>query len=188
VNEQEQCMHIIHVFKSVSPGIPIIVVADRTSENFVVSVLRADAWDFFKEPAYQTQIADSFRQALLSTYDGGLSVGDDHPIWRTLKYIDEHLTEQISLGKAASLSDMSVSCFQRSFKRAVGLSFNKYVNTLRISKARKLLRDHRRSISNIASACGFTNQYHFSRTFKKLMNSSPRSFRKSITMELSRKT
>jgi AraC-like DNA-binding protein len=165
------------------PATPIIVIADQASEDFVISALRADAWDFFKEPANQTQIVDSARQALLSTHDGGLPAGDDHPIWKTLKYIDEHLTEQISLGEAARLCEMSVSCFQRAFKREVGLPFNKYVNTLRISKARQLLHDSRRSISDIARACGFTNQYHFSRTFKKLMNSSPRSFRKSFTLE-----
>jgi AraC-like DNA-binding protein len=34
-------------------------------------------------------------------------------------------------------------------------------------------------MSEIAFACGYTNQYHFTRTFKKLMNTPPRSFRKS---------
>lgn len=187
VSEQEQCVDIIQLFKSASPAIPIIVIADHASEDFVLSVLRADAWDFFKEPANQVQIVDSVRQALLSTKDQ-FFVGSDSPIWKTLQYVDEHLAEQIALGKAASLCDMSVSSFQRSFKRELGLSFNKYVNSLRISKARQLLHDRRRSISDIARACGFTNPYHFSRTFKKLTNASPRSFRKSLAPKPSPKS
>ncbi len=179
---QEPCMHIIQFFKSAYPAIPIIVLADQASEEFVIAALRADAWDFFKEPANQAQIVDSVRQALRSTKDR-FFIGSESPVWKTLKYVDDHLAEPISLGEAAGLCEMSVSSFQRSFKREVGLSFNKYVNTLRISKARQLLHDRRRSISDIARACGFTNPYHFSRTFKKLTSASPRSFRKSFTLE-----
>jgi AraC-like DNA-binding protein len=188
MNDQKQCMAILQFFKSVKPDFPIVVHADLASEDFIISALRADAWDFFKEPTCQEQIVDSVRQALLSQNDIRCSGGDDSPMWKTLKYIDEHLAEHISLGKAACLCEMSVSCFQRSFKREVGLSFNKYVNSIRISKARQLLHDHRRSISDIAYACGFTNPYHFSRTFKKLMYTSPRSFRQSFTPEPSPKS
>ena len=78
---------------------------------------------------------------------------------------------------------MSVSCFQRAFKQEVGITFNKYVNSLRISKARRLLHENHKSMSEIAFACGYTNQYHFTRTFKKLMNTPPRSFRKSCFPE-----
>jgi len=83
---------------------------------------------------------------------------------------------------------MSISCFQRAFKREVGITFNKYVNSIRISKARHLLHDNHKSMSEIAFACGFTNQYHFTRTFKKLMNTPPRTFRKSLSPEPSPKT
>jgi AraC-like DNA-binding protein len=103
----------------------------------------------------------------------------DNPIWRALSYINEHLGDQISLEETARKCGMSVSCFQRSFKQEVGITFNKYVNSLRISKARQLLHENSKTMSEIAFACGYTNQYHFTRTFKKLMNTPPRSFRKS---------
>jgi transcriptional regulator GlxA family with amidase domain len=83
---------------------------------------------------------------------------------------------------------MSLSCFERAFKREVGITFNKYVNSLRISKARQLLHENNKSMSEIAFACGYTNQYHFTRTFKRLMNMPPRSFRKSRSPEQASKT
>jgi YesN/AraC family two-component response regulator len=70
----------------------------------------------------------------------------------------------------------------------VGITFNKYVNSLRISRARQLLHEYNKSMSEIAFACGYTNQYHFTRTFKKLMNTPPSSFRKSLSPTSASKT
>jgi AraC-like DNA-binding protein len=179
MNDQKQCIDIIRFFKSARPAFPIIVISDHSSEDFVISALRADAWDFFKEPTDVSDIVDSVRQALHFKYDGIWAVETENPIWRAIKYINEHLKEHIFLEETARACGMSVSCFQRTFKQEVGITFNKYVNSLRISKARQLLHANNKSMSEIAFACGYTNQYHFTRTFKRLMNMPPKSFRKS---------
>lgn len=83
------------------------------------------------------------------------------------------MTGHISLEEAALKCGMSLSCFQRVFTREVGMTFNKYVNSLRISKARQLLHENNKTMSEFAYVCGHTNQYHFTRTFKRLMNISP---------------
>jgi AraC-like DNA-binding protein len=183
MNDQKQCIDIIRFFKSVRPAFPVIVISDQSSEDFVISALRADAWDFFKEPAEKADIIDSVRQALQFKYNGSWTNENDHPIWRAIKYINEHLTDHITLEETARECGMSVSCFQRSFKREVGMTFNKYVNSLRISKARQLLHESSKTMSDIAFACGYTNQYHFTRTFKRFLNMPPRSFRKSLSPE-----
>jgi AraC-like DNA-binding protein len=185
MNDQKQCIDIIRYFKSVRPAFPIIVISDHSSEDFVISVLRADAWDFFKEPAEKADIVESVRQALQFKYDGRWAGETEYPIWRAIKYINEHLTDHISLEETAKECGMSLSCFQRAFKREVGMTFNKYVNTLRITKAKRLLHENNNTMSEIAFACGYTNQYHFTRTFKKFLNMPPRSFRKSLSAESS---
>ncbi len=179
MDDQKQCIDIIRFFKSARPAFPIIVISNHSSEDFVISALRADAWDFFKEPAEKADIVDSVRQALQFQYDGRWAVEAENPIWRAIKYINEHLTDHITLEETAKECGMSLSCFQRAFKREVGMTFIKYVNTLRISKARQLLHENNKTMSEIAFACGYTNQYHFSRTFKRFLNMPPKSFRKS---------
>jgi AraC-like DNA-binding protein len=179
MDDQKQCIDIIRFFKSVRPAFSVIVISDHSSEDFVISALRADAWDFFKEPAEQADIVDSIRQALQFKYDGSWANEYNHPIWRAIKYINEHLMDHITLEETAKECGMSLSCFQRAFKREVGMTFNKYVNTIRISKARQLLHENSKTMSEIAFACGYTNQYHFTRTFKRFSNMPPRSFRKS---------
>ncbi|WP_432823862.1 helix-turn-helix domain-containing protein [Trichloromonas sp.] len=55
-----------------------------------------------------------------------------------------------------------------------------YLNDLRIGKARELLADGRQSLLEIALASGFSNQFHFIRTFKKLTSLTPGAYRKSL--------
>jgi AraC-like DNA-binding protein len=179
LNDQTLCLNILRFFKTARPAFPIVVISECTSEDFILSALRADAWDFFKEPADMADIVNSVRQALHFKYDGTWAGETENPIWRAIKYIHEHLREHIALEETARSCGMSLSCFQRTFKQEVGMTFNKYVNSLRISKARRLLHENNKSMSEIAFACGYNNQYHFTRTFKKLMNTPPRSFRKS---------
>ncbi len=187
MNDQKQCIDIIRFLISARPSHPIIVISDHSSEDFVISALRADAWDFFKEPVDRADIVDSIRQALYFRYDERRMEETENPIWRALQYVNEHLREHIELEETARACGMSVSCFQRAFKQEVGITFNKYVNSLRISKARRLLHENNKSMSEIAFACGYTNQYHFTRTFRKLMNTPPRSFRKSCSPSSSSK-
>jgi AraC-like DNA-binding protein len=183
MDDQKQCLNIIRLFKTARPAHPIIVISKNSSEEFIISALRLDAWDFFKEPSENLDIVDSVRYALYFKYDGRSAEETENPIWRALEYINEHLMEQLSLEETARKCGMSVSCFQRSFKQEIGITFNKYVNLLRISKARRLLHENSKSMSEIAFACGYTNQYHFTRTFRRLMNMPPRSFRKSCSIE-----
>jgi AraC-like DNA-binding protein len=188
MNDQKQSIDIIRFFKTARPAFPIIVISECSSEDFILSALRADAWDFFKEPADMADIVNSVRQALHFKYDGTWAGETENPIWRAIKYINENLREHIALAETARACGMSVSCFQRAFKQEVGITFNKYVNSLRISKARQLLHENNKSMSEIAFACGYSNQYHFTRTFKRLMNTPPRSFRKSLSPEPTSKT
>ncbi len=188
LNDRAQCLNILRFFKSVRPSPPIVVISDNPSGDFILSALRADAWDIFREPADPVDVANSVRQAL-HFHDADRHVSENQePVWKALRYIHEHLMEHFTLEETAQKCGMSVSCFQRAFKREVGSTFNKYVNMHRIAKARQLLLDDRRSMSEIAFDCGFTNQYHFTRTFKKLMNTPPKSFRKSLAQQPFSKT
>lgn len=73
---------------------------------------------------------------------------------------------------------MSVSCFARTFRREMEETFVPYVNKLRVAKAIRLLEESDLSMSEIALESCFTNQYHFTRIFKKLARMPPRESRR----------
>jgi AraC family transcriptional regulator len=56
-----------------------------------------------------------------------------------------------------------------------------YLNKVRIARAIQMLEEGVEfSISEIAFACGFSNQYHFARMFRKMTKASPRDFKRAV--------
>ncbi len=81
---------------------------------------------------------------------------------------------------------MSVNNFMRLFKQEIGTSPQHYLLTQRIDQSKNLLLNSTLSIDEIAEMSGFKNRYHFSKTFKKTVQSSPAEFRKSPLSRLKR--
>ena len=75
---------------------------------------------------------------------------------------------------------MSYVQFSRRFKSAVGMTPQDYVTNLRLKKAKVLLGETDLSVGQIATSCGFGNEYYFSNFFKKHNNLSPSEFRAMI--------
>lgn len=66
----------------------------------------------------------------------------------------------------------------REFRRREGVPLGEYQRALRIANACRMLRQSRRSLVEIALACGFADQSHFTRTFKRFVNMTPHAYRK----------
>lgn len=102
---------------------------------------------------------------------------------RVDEYIHEHLSETISLDELSDLAFVSKFHFSRQFKRTTGLTPHQYVVERRIERAKTLLHDPAMSdtgIAAIATACGFTDQSHLGRHFRKLVGVTPATYRKAI--------
>lgn len=87
------------------------------------------------------------------------------------EWVDENLDAQIRLSDLAALSNLSEFHFHRMFRQTCGLSPHDWLTQLRIERAKTLL--HSLSTSETALACGFSNQSHLIRRFKKQMGITP---------------
>ncbi|NOZ26270.1 MAG: response regulator transcription factor [Nitrospirae bacterium] len=179
------CNELLQFFRYVKPSVPVIVVTSHGSEGLAVTVFRLGARDYLNKPVILYDLKKSIRRALGITHHNGDNCREDQhdgwsSIFRAIRYINQNYTKRIKLSEIAKEAGMSISCFERTFKRETGITFTTYVNRLRISTAIKMLRRKGLSMSEIAFACGFTNQFHFTRTFKKIMNVSPMTYRKSL--------
>jgi AraC family transcriptional regulator len=97
---------------------------------------------------------------------------------KVLGYIEEHLTDDLSLGAIAGVSGLSVSQCQRVFRVAFGCPIHHYVVQRRIERAKLLLRNRELPISEVALAVGFSHQSHLSYHMRRLEGASPLAFRK----------
>jgi len=85
---------------------------------------------------------------------------------------------EISNKQLASTAGMSVNAYARLFKEQTGYSPRKYLRRMRVEKSCNLLHHSDLSIEQIASACGFSDRYYFTRVFSNTMEASPGEYRK----------
>ena len=105
-------------------------------------------------------------------------------ITKACKFIEENISQKISLAEVAALVNMSESAFSHFFKKKTGISFITYVNNLRVAKACDLLASTSLSASEICYDCGFNNKSNFIRIFTKRKNMTPIEYRNHITQLL----
>lgn len=99
---------------------------------------------------------------------------------RVLDYVAAHLDAPLTLRQLAELLEMDVFRFVRAFKQSTGLSPHRYVLQARITHAKELLRDRGLTITEIALRTGFATPSHFSVTFRRIANVTPRAYRDSF--------
>lgn len=85
----------------------------------------------------------------------------------------------IGLGDAAACVHRSASHISTLFARATGISFHSYLQELRLTKARELLRDPSLTVAEVAAASGYASADWFRHSFKHHLGLSPSDWRRS---------
>ena len=134
---------------------------------------------------YTDSLAVSVASRLVSTYSsvaqrtitksGGL---DGRRFKQTLTYIEDHLSEDLSLSRIAALTGVSPSHFKTLFRESAGVPVHQYVIQRRIERAKDLLMQDKLSIAEIALATGFSHQSHLARHMRRSVGLSPRAMKR----------
>ncbi len=117
-------------------------------------------------------------QARFLLIDNAESLLSDHRLAFVIRYIRENLGQDFSVESLADKACMSKSHFFKCFKNTFGVSPIEYVNAERIKQAKKLLLDHRKTLSEVCFQIGFNNLSYFIRQFKRHEQMTPTQFRK----------
>jgi AraC family transcriptional regulator len=81
----------------------------------------------------------------------------------------------------AKVAGLSLAHFARSFKATMGLTPHHFVIARRLDRAVELLSVSSESLADIATLCGFSDQSHFCRVFKRALGLSPGTWRRCCT-------
>ena len=104
-------------------------------------------------------------------------------IERTLEYINNNLTADLTLEMLASAENFNAIYFHKLFKASTGKTLHEYVEDQRIKKSINLLISTNMTLAEIAYECGFSSQSYFSYAFKKKIGSAPREYAKKIQLK-----
>lgn len=94
-----------------------------------------------------------------------------------IEHLHRHYDESLTTEQLAEMAGLSVSQFERRFRRAFGSSPHQYLMRVRVENAASILIETKQTVAEIAHACGFYDHAHFSRSFRRIMNASPSEYR-----------
>lgn len=106
---------------------------------------------------------------------GALSAGE---VERAVDYMEAYLGDPIALSDIAAATGLSPSHFARRFKAATGAPPHRYLMSLRVERAKRLLLQ-KEAIVDVALDCGFTHQEHLTRIFRRYTGLTPAAYRRS---------
>lgn len=96
------------------------------------------------------------------------------------QYIEGHYCEPITLEQLAVRSGLSATYLSSIYKQMYEVTPTEYVTMLRIKKAKQLMTSQKLRIKDIAAEVGFSDEFYFSRVFKKLEGISPTKYKKKV--------
>ena len=138
------------------------------NKDTILSVLDANA-DFLKLVCYFLEESEAV--PILKTEK-------DFTLQSTVQYINSNLHRTITVKELATLSGYSTAHFTRKFKRQFGKLPLSYIADIKVSAAKKRLRDTDLSVTAIAEEVGYTDVSLFGQHFKKRVGATPTTYRK----------
>ncbi len=167
--------------------IPIIMLTAKATSQDKIEGYETGADDYIMKPFDATELKVRIKnlieirrklQEKFSADDfnipGELSSIDEQFIKKVLKVINENISEEkFNVEELRKETYMSTRHLQRKVMALTGKSPNQFIRSLRLYKARKHIKEHRGTISEIAYNFGFGSPAYFTKCFKDEYGYSP---------------
>ncbi len=98
---------------------------------------------------------------------------------RAMEYIEEHLSERLTLEEISAVAGMTPNYFSALFREQRGVTLWEYITSKRVEQAMELIAaDRSMNMLDVALSCGFNNTANFNKAFKRQTGVTPSFFRK----------
>lgn len=154
-----------------------------TSSHYLEAFRRIILELQLKRPCFEELVGLYLRQLLTEVHRSQInSITCKCPHQKEMEaavhYFNETFSQNISIEEYAKNQHMSICWFIRSFKRYMNMTPMQYITSIRINKAKELLKNSDYNIQEISNLSGYENSLYFSRIFKKYTGFSPSEYRK----------
>ena len=190
---------VMKEIKDIEPSVLVIIATAYGDEEVTVEAFRDGAHDYLKKPFSISELSTKIdcylalrhadKQRRKNILPGpetpsqpemphsAVTLSQYHKIQQAVRFINDNYRTDIRLSAAAREAGMSAAHFSRIFKKVMGLSYQDYLSSRRITKAKNLLRTSTQNVTEIAVSLGFADPTGFGRIFKKLTSHTPSAFR-----------
>ena len=160
------------------PPSPSPIHADRFEGAAQRLLQEVDRYDAAKAMALQSAIYEILARA---TRLRSSAPAASFAVTQAIRFATASLAEPMTIADLAAAANVSIRSLHERFAEELQTTPMDYVRDLRLARAESLLRETELRAAEIAEACGFYDQAHFCRLFKRRTGMTPRQFRTKIT-------
>ena len=177
-------LELLQVIPDISPETKVVIISGFAEFSYAQEAVQHHAYDYLLKPIKEEDLARVMNSVI---NDRGAEKDDlvkapayDRMIDNVISDIREHYMEDISLTSLSAKYNISLGHLSKMIKDNLQVNFSDYISSLRIQRAKELLRDDSLSIQEIAEIVGYNDYFYFTKVFKKVEGISPSKYRKSI--------
>ena len=166
-----------------NPSILCVIVSGYSDFEYTRAAIQNNAVDYLLKPVNPEELSallarmEAVLLAREQTIVPNREINAEQIVQNVMIYLRENYSRQIDFAAVAEAQAVSAPYLSRLFHEYAGISPSRYLTGYRIEQAKKLLRDSRLSIGEIAERVGYPDPFHFSKTFKNTVGVSPSQFR-----------
>ena len=164
------------------PQIAFVIVSGYDDFAYCREALRLKITDYILQPVNYEEFGtciDNLKIALFQRESAREEPQEEErPILAITRYLQEHLSEDVSLSVLAEEFHLSAQYISQLFKNEIGVNFLAYFTNIRMERAKKLLLSSSASIGEISEQLGFGDYRVFTKVFKKAEGVTPSQYRR----------
>lgn len=179
-------LELLQAIPEVSPDSKVVIITGFAEFEYAREAIHHHAFDYLLKPIKEEELTRVMTAIMKgqgeekTEEEEGQAPIYDRVIDNVISDIREHYTEDISLTSLAAKYNMSMGHLSMLIKETLQVNFSDYIASLRIQRAKELLRDDSISIQEIAEIVGYNDYFYFTKVFKKVEGISPSKYRKLI--------
>ena len=177
-------LDVVSRIKESLPRTVVIMISGYSDAHYMRQAIRHGVFDYILKPIIFDDLSETLERARMHIFGENRNESveaqpeqDKTVIQQLVSYINNHISEGVSLKVLSNMFHMNPNYISQYFKNETGMNYSAYLLMLRINKAKNLLMNSDRSVAEVAQMTGFKDYRLFSRTFKQETGLTPSQYR-----------
>ena len=175
-------LQVIQLSRVKHPNTAYVIVSGYDDFSYCRQALRLQITDYILKPVNYEEFVACIDNLKISLFERRITEEparqDERVIMGITRYLQEHLSEEVSLSVLSDEFHLNPQYISQLFKNEIGVGFLAYLTSVRLEKAKKLLLATSLSVAEIAEQSGYADYRVFTKVFKKSEGVTPSQYRR----------
>ena len=175
-------LKVIQLSRLKHPDMAFVIVSGYDDFAYCREALRLQITDYILKPVNYEEFGSCIDHLKIALFRREVSqpeqAREERPIQSLVRYLQEHLGEDVTLAVLAEEFHLSAQYISQMFKSEIGVNFLTYLTNIRMEKAKNLLLTTPLSVAEVSEQSGYGDYRVFTKVFKKSEGVTPSQYRR----------